>query len=144
MLTLTCVHGSVGAAYPVRPLFPGSPTPSQAQGDTRRSNNTGGSQLSSSGVSSHSNYHSLPVCTGLDALVAGVLICTVRGAQQQEGPRCPVSSAPLPFPGVAQDPGLCPVRSGPVRSGACAAGIALLGLWLSYFTFYILHSHEFS
>ena len=42
------------------------PRPSQAQGDTRR-NNSGISQVSSSGVSSHSNYRSLPVHTFLDA-----------------------------------------------------------------------------
>ena len=35
------VHGSVGAVYPVRPLFPGSTAPSQAQGDTRRDNPAG-------------------------------------------------------------------------------------------------------
>ena len=61
----------MGALYPVRPLFSGGPTPSQAQSDTRRDNNTGLGQLSSSGVSSHSNYHSLPVCSGLDAPGAG-------------------------------------------------------------------------
>ena len=58
---------SVGAVDPVRALFPGGPAPSQAQSDTRRNNNTGGSQLSSSGVSSPSNYPQLPVHTGLGA-----------------------------------------------------------------------------
>ena len=43
------------------------PALSQAQGDTRRNSHTGGGQLSSPGVISSSNYHSLPVCTGLDA-----------------------------------------------------------------------------
>ena len=40
------------------PLFPGSPAPSQAQGDTRRNNNTGGGQVCSPRVSSRSNYRS--------------------------------------------------------------------------------------
>ena len=72
MLILRCVHlggctapcrvpGSVGAAYPMRPLFPGGPTQSQAQGDTRRNTTTGGGQLSGSGVSSCSNYGSSPL-----------------------------------------------------------------------------------
>ena len=65
------VHGSVGAVYPVRPLLPGSPAPSQAQGDTRRNNNSGGGQLSSPRVSSRSNYRSLPVRRDLDALGEG-------------------------------------------------------------------------
>ena len=60
------VHVSVGAIYPVRPLVPGSSAQSQAQGDTRRNNSDSG-KLSSPGVSSSSNYHSLPVHRGLDA-----------------------------------------------------------------------------
>ena len=61
------VHRSVGAVYPVRPLLPGSTAQSQVQGDTRRKNNSCSGQLSSSGVSSSSNYRSLPVRRGLDA-----------------------------------------------------------------------------
>ena len=48
--------GSVGAVNPVRPPYPGGPAPFQAQGDTRKNNTTGSGQLSSSGVSSRSNY----------------------------------------------------------------------------------------
>ena len=66
MLILRCVHlgdlpcplplhVSVGAVYPVRPLFPGGPAPFQAHGDTRRNNHTASGQLSSPGVSSCSN-----------------------------------------------------------------------------------------
>ena len=75
MLTLRCVYlgelpcpppphqlpGSVGAADPMRPLFPDGPALSQAQGDSRRENNTGSGQLFNSGVSSCSDFHSLPV-----------------------------------------------------------------------------------
>ena len=81
MLILSCVHlgvlphpparcSSMGAVYPVRPLLPEGPAQSYAQGDTRR-NNSGRGQLSSPRVSSRSNYHSLPVCRGLDAAGAG-------------------------------------------------------------------------
>ena len=55
----------------MRLLFPGGPAPFQAQGDTRRNNSTGCGHLSSSVVSSHSIYHTLPVHTGLDAPGAG-------------------------------------------------------------------------
>ena len=69
VLILRCVHlgalprplpGArlVGAVYHLRSLFPGGPALFQAQGDTRRSNHTGGGQLSSPGVSSRSNYRS--------------------------------------------------------------------------------------
>ena len=55
MLNLRCVHlGELprplpgawlnGAVYPVKPLFPGSPTLSQTQGDTSRNNNSGGAR----------------------------------------------------------------------------------------------------
>ena len=52
------VHGSVGAVYLVRPLFPGSASQSQAQGATKRNNTTGSGQDSRAGVSSCSNYRS--------------------------------------------------------------------------------------
>ena len=54
---------------------PWQPCLAQAYDETRRNNTTGGGHLSSSGVSSCSNYRSLPVHTGLDAQ----LICTARG-----------------------------------------------------------------
>ena len=73
--------------------------PSQAQGDTRRNNNTGGGQVSSPRVSSPSNYHSLSVHTGLDVPGAGALICTARGARWQEHPCCLVPTPPPPVPG---------------------------------------------
>ena len=115
------VHGSVGAVYPVRSLFPGGPAPPQAQGDTRRDNNTGLGQLSSSGVSSRSNYRSLPVRTGLDA----------PGGRGMPGGwsllACPVPS-PLPsVPSKRRILGCVPWRPG-IR--ACAAGIVLPRPWL--------------
>ena len=130
MLILRCVHGSVGTVYPVRPLFHGSPTPSQAQGDTRKNNNTGRGQLSSSGVSSRSNHWNLPVHTGLDA-PSRRRHCSAQlgGAQSQESPPCPVPSMPPTCPGgSAVSPAVSP---GVLGSGSCAAGIALQGprLW---------------
>ena len=136
-LTLRCVHlgemphphrvpGSVGAVDSVRPLFPGGPAPSRAQDDTRR-NTPDSSQLPSPGVSSHSNYHSLPVRRGLDALSGGgggVLTCTARG----RGDRSILV--------VLRPPHLCLSRGesrilgcvpGALGSGAFAAVIAFLG-----------------
>ena len=103
----------------MRPLLPGGPTLSQPQGDIRR-NNSGGGQLSSPGVSSCSNYHSIPVHRGLDGPGArGALICTapghsVAGASSQS---CvlPASACPRGSP----DPGLCSLVS-------WAPGLALL------------------
>ena len=92
------VQGSVGAVYPVRPLFPGGPALSQAQGDTRRDNNSGSGQLPSPGVSSPSNHHSLPVLTGLAG--ASWLSCALSTSA------CPGGGGGVG--GGAQDPGLCP------------------------------------
>ena len=118
-LTLRCVHlggcptprwvpGSVGAGYPVRPLFPDGPTPSQAHGVTRRNNTTGGSQLSSPGVSSRSNHRSslstlawmLPGCRG-------ALTCTALGrpGAGASSLSCVHLPPPPPVPGGS---GLCP------------------------------------
>ena len=86
----------------MRPLFPGAPAPSLAQGDTRRNNTTGSGQLSSSGVRTPSNHPQLPVHTGLDVPGGrGVLICTVWGARGQESPRCPVSQGERRIPAVS-------------------------------------------
>ena len=119
------VPGSVGAGYLVRPVFPGSPA-SPRHSDTRRDNPTGGSQLSSPGVSSRSNYHSLPVCNGLGAPGAA------GGADLHSlgGPAAGVSSRScvLPAsacPGRAQDPGLCPPALwdlGPALLESCSRG----------------------
>ena len=73
------VPGSVGAVYPVRPLFPGGPAPTQAQGDTGRNNKTGGGQVSSSGVSSRGNYYSSQSTLSWMLWGQGTLICTARG-----------------------------------------------------------------
>ena len=108
----------------MRPLFPGSPAPSQAQGDTRR-DTTGGGQLSSSGVSSHNNYNSLPVRTGLDALDARVLTCTALGALMAR-----VFSLTCALPAFAcpwGSAGSWTVSPSSLGSGACAAGIMLPG-----------------
>ena len=97
------------------PLFPGSPAPSQAQSITRR-NNSGSGLPSCPGVSSRSNYHSLPVCTGLDAPPVGALICTARG--------CLVAGASslscaLPASGCPRgSAGLWAVSPGTLGSGA--------------------------
>ena len=89
----------------MRPLFPGGPAPFHAQDDTRREN-TGRGQLSSPGVSAHSNYRSLPVCSALDA--PGGRGCTAWG---HRATGVSLLSCALPasvFPGGTQDPGLCP------------------------------------
>ena len=70
MLILRCVHVSVRAVYPEAPV-PWRPTPSQAQSATRRNTTTGEGQLSSSRVSSHSNYYSLPVALAWMLLGSG-------------------------------------------------------------------------
>ena len=128
------VLGSVGAVYPMSPLFPGAPSPPQTQGDTRRNTTTGGGQVPSPGVSSPSNYRSLPVHTGLGApgSVRRALTCTARGARQQERLRCPGPSLPLPVPGhrgEAQDPGCVPPvpwDPGPVLLASCSRGCGFL------------------
>ena len=124
---LYLLHGSVGAVYPVRPLFPCRPAPSQAQGDTRR-NNTSGGQLSSPEVSSRSNYRSLPVSTGLDALGVGGADLHSFGSPVAGESCCPVPSPPPPVSGGVKDLGLCLL--GTLGPGACVAGITFLGLWL--------------
>lgn len=73
------VHRSVGAVYPVRPLFPGGHAQSKAQGDTRRNNHTGGGQVPSPGVSSHSNYCSSQSPLAWMLRQQGAPICTARG-----------------------------------------------------------------
>ena len=111
---------------------PWQPTPSQTLGDTGRNNHTGGHQLSSSGVSSCSNYHSLPVHTGLDAPGdRGQLSAQLAGAWRQDHPCSPVPSSPPPVLGGVQDCGLCPL--GILEFWACVAPWAvelLLGLWV--------------
>ena len=105
------------------------PRPSQAQGDTRRNTTTGSGQVSSPGVSSCSNYRSLPVSTYLDAPGAGgALICTARGHPAPGASSLSCVLPTLPVPGGMQDPGLCPPvpwDSGPVplesQSWGCAA-----------------------
>ena len=103
VLILRCVHlgellrphrvpGSVGAVYPVRPLFLGGP-PLSGTGDTRRNNTAGGGQLSSPGVSSPSNYRSLLVHRGVDAPRAGHADLHSSGA-----PRCRIVLYVLSFP----------------------------------------------
>ena len=142
MLILRCVHpgsypapcqvqGSVGAVYSLRPLFPGDPTPPQAQGDTRRNNNTGGSQFSSSGVSSHSNYYNFPVHTGLMFRGRVVLICTARGARGrgagESSLTCALVASTCPREGGAPDPRLSsavPCCLGPVLLESYSQGAA--------------------
>ena len=137
MLSLRCVYlgelpgslsgaGSVGAVFPVRPLFPGGPAPSQAQGDIRRNKHTGGGQLSSPRVRSSSNSHSSQSAGAWMLRGGGANLHSLGVPRRQERPRCPLSSRPPPVPGGVQDPGLCtPCALG---SGFCAAGIALPGL----------------
>ena len=93
------VHGSVGAVYPVRPPFPGSPGLSQAHHATRRKYNSGSGQPSSSRISSCCNYCSLPVLTGLDALRPWVLICTVLGGLAAGGSLLSWALPAFAFPG---------------------------------------------
>ena len=96
------LHSSVGTLYPVWSLFPGGPALSQAQGDTKRNNHTGGGQLSSPGISSSSNYCNLPVCTGLDAPGAGD-----ADLHSLRGPSCSRDLAVLCPPHLCQSRGEC-------------------------------------
>ena len=90
MLILRCVHlgelpspqwvpGSVGAVYPVMPLFPGSPTLYQAQSDTRKNNHTDGGQLSSPEVSSRSYSCSSQSTLAWMLPECGVMTYTAQG-----------------------------------------------------------------
>ena len=93
------------------------PAQSQVQGDTRRDNNSAGSQLCSPGVSSRSNYNS-PQCAGPGCSRAGLLTCTALGLAA----RVTWLSWVLPAsacPGGATDPRLCP-------SAPWARGLATL------------------
>ena len=104
------VHGSVGAVFPVRSLFPGDLAQSQAQGDTGRINKTGSGQLSSPGVS----YTVTPTAPSPPWPGCSLQSSAKLGAaQRQEHPRCPVSSRPPPVPRGAQNPGLCLALHGP-------------------------------
>ena len=94
----------MGAVYPVRPLFPDGPAPSQAQGDTSRDN---------TGASSPALESAPAVTTAVSQstqawmfLGQGVLICTAWRCPSQESPRHPVPSLLPPVPGGPQDPGL--------------------------------------
>ena len=118
------VHGSVVAVYPVRPFFPGGATLSQAHGDTRRNKYIGGGQPSSSGVSYHSNYCSLPVCTGPDAPGdRRCLSAQFGGTCRQESAHCPLPSLPPLVLGASA--GWPAVPPGTLGSKPCAAGIVL-------------------
>ena len=123
MLILRCVHlgelahpcqlhSSVGAVSPVRPLLAGSPAQSQAQGDIRRKNNSGGGQLSSPGVSSSSKYHCLPVRRSLDT--PGLRGADLRSSWPPSGSRVLAVLCP---PGLRLSRGECRimdcVRSAP-------------------------------
>ena len=137
MLILRCVHlGELARSLPgaglcgsclsfEAPVPWGPPALSQAQGDTRRNNNTDGGQLSSPGINFRSNYHSSQSAQAWMLWGSGVLICTAW--------RCPEAgesllSCALPTStvlGGAQYPGLH--LPGALGSGACNAGIALPG-----------------
>ena len=100
------VHGSVGAVYPIRPLFPGSPSPSQAQGDTRRTTilvaASSPSLESAPTVTTAALSPHWPGCSG------GRGHCSqLGGTWRQENPLCPVPSPPPPVPRGVQDHGLC-------------------------------------
>ena len=66
----------MGTVYPVKPLLPGGPAQSQAQGDTRGT--TSVAAASSPALGSAPAATSLPVHRGLDALGVGSPICTAR------------------------------------------------------------------
>ena len=93
-----------------------------------KNNNTGGGQLSSSGVCSlRITNHSLPVCTGLDAPKGQAQVHSLQVAQQKESSRCPVPSLLPPVPGEHRITGC--VHLGALGSGAlchwtCALGTA--------------------
>ena len=127
MLILKCVHlgelpcpllgaGLSGSCLSCEAFVPWQPRLSQAQGETRRKNNTGSGQVSSPGVRSCSNYRCLPVRRGLDTPGAGVgaLICTTQGCPvaRESSLFCalPTSACPRGFAGLwalsARGPGI--------------------------------------
>ena len=128
MLILRCVHlGELPSPLPGAWLSGSclsceAPAQSQVQGDTRRNNHSGGSQVSSSRVSSCSNYHSS------QSAGAWMLGGQGRWPAQLGPPSC--SSVP-----TVLGPPLLHLSCGEHRillcvphalgSGACAAGIAL-------------------
>ena len=130
MLILRCVHlGALPHPLPGARLsgsclscevpVPWRPLPSQAQGDASRNNHIGAGQLSSPGVSSRSNYRSLPVRTGLGAPGQGALTFTVRGH-----PEAAASSLCCALPASAcleGSEGSWSMSPGASGSGACPA-----------------------
>ncbi|XP_048963016.1 uncharacterized protein LOC125754597 [Canis lupus dingo] len=85
VLILRCVHlGELPSPLPGARLSGSclsceAPAQSQVQGDTRKNNNSGSGQLSSSGVSSSSNYRSSHSAGAWMLRGRGVPICTAQG-----------------------------------------------------------------
>ena len=136
MLILRCVHlgelpspqwvpGSVGAVYPVMPLFPGSPTLYQAQSNTRKNNHTDGGQLSSPEVSSRSNHHSSQSARAW--MLQGLQVADLHSSGSNRGMNV-LTVLDLPGLGLSRgSAGSWAVPPGALGSRAWAAGIVLLG-----------------
>ena len=107
----------------MRPLFSGGPTPFQSQGGTTILTAARSLALE---TAPPSNY---PVSTGLDAPeVEGADLHSLQCARQKVSLCCPIPSPPPPVPGGVLGHQLCLPST--LGSGACAAGIGLLGLCL--------------
>ena len=114
----------MGAVYLVRPLFSGGPAQSQAQGDTRRNNNSGGSQLSSlesaPAVTISAPSPQGPGCSRGRVADLHSSGCQVAGAS--------LLSCVLPASACPKgNSGSWAVSPGALGSGACGAGIVLPG-----------------
>ena len=122
------VHGSVGAVYPVSPLFPGAPF------HPRHRVTPGGTTILV--VARSSALESAPTVTTAVSQSALAWMLPGEGGDdlhswgtpRQECPRCPGPSRPSPVLGGVQDPGmypLVPCDPGPVllesHSWGCAA-----------------------
>ena len=109
-LSVSCLSGEA--------FFPWRPHVSQAQGETRRKNNTGGSQVSSPGVSS---LQSLPQSPSLSwpRCSHGQCGCTdlhsLQGAEWQESPHCPCPPLLCLSQGECRIVGFIPSQSSGIR-----------------------------
>ena len=96
----------MGAAYPVRPLLPGGPAPSQAQGDTRR--NTTGGASSPALESAPAVTPAAPSPLGPGCSRGGCADLRSSGAPGAGGSSPSWALPASACPGGAQDRGLCP------------------------------------
>ena len=128
MLILMCMHLGelpnplVGVRLSGSCLSCEAPGQSQVQGDSR-SNNSGGGQLSNSGVSSRSNYLSSQSAGAWMLWRPAAWICTARGHLAAGVPllSCVLSASACP----TRSDGFWPVSPRALVSGFCTTGIVL-------------------